>query len=143
MKSRILVGLQFFIILLMTLPLGTKTEHLYIGSFIVAVGVIVGLFALKEHKSGNFNIRPDIKENCELVTSGIYMYVRHPMYLAVLIITFGLAVMYASKYEFILFVMLVITLLAKLFYEESLWKCHDPKYIEYIQKTKRLIPFVF
>lgn len=127
----------------MTLSLGTKTEHLYIGLFIATIGLAIGILALKEHKNGNFNIRPDIKKDCELVTSGIYMYVRHPMYLAVLLMTLGLAVIYASKYEFVLFVLLSITLLVKLFYEESLWKCHDPKYIKYIQKTKRLIPFVF
>ncbi|ADN08115.1 methyltransferase family protein [Sulfurimonas autotrophica] len=143
MKSKILVGLQFFIIFLMILPLGTKTQHLYLGSLILIFGIIIGLLALKEHKSGNFNIRPDIKENCELVTSGIYTYVRHPMYLSVLLSMFGLAVIYFTYYEFALLVILLITLLVKLFYEESLWKCHNPAYIEYLQKTKRLLPFVF
>ncbi len=143
MKSKILVGLQFFIIFLMILPLGTKTQHPYFGSFILIFGIIIGLLALKEHKSGNFNIRPDIKENCELVMSGIYTYVRHPMYLSVLVSMFGLAVIYFTYYEFTLLLILLITLLVKLFYEESLWKCHNPAYIEYVQKTKRLIPFVF
>ena len=143
MKSKILVGLQFFIIFLMILPLGTKTLHPYLGGFILLFGIIIGLLAIKEHKRGNFNIRPDIKENCELVTSGIYKYVRHPMYLSVLSSMFGIAIMYFTYYEFALFIMLFLTLLVKLFYEESLWKCHNPAYIEYVQKTKRLIPFVF
>jgi len=143
MKSKILVALQFFIIFLMILPLGSNTRYLYIGLFLLCVGVVVGLLALKEHKSGNFNIRPDIKENCELVTSGIYMYIRHPMYLSVLVSMLGIAVIYFTYYEFALYFMLVVTLLVKLFYEESLWKCHNPAYIKYVQKTKRLIPFVF
>jgi len=143
MKSKILVGLQFFIIFLMILPLGTKTQYPYFGSFILIFGIIIGLLAIKEHKRGNFNIRPDIKENCELVTSGIYTYVRHPMYLSVLVSMFGFAVIYFTYYEVTLFLILLITLLIKLFYEESLWKCHNPAYIEYLQKTKRLVPFVF
>ncbi|WP_434657899.1 methyltransferase family protein [Sulfurimonas sp. NW9] len=143
MKSKILVGLQFFIIFLMILPLGSKTQHLYSGLVILGLGIGIGLLAIREHKRGNFNIRPDIKENCELVTGGIYGYVRHPMYLSVLVSMFGVAVIYFTYYEFVLFLFLLLTLLAKLFYEESLWQCHNPAYIAYMKKTKRLIPFVF
>ena len=143
MKSKILVGLQFFIIFLMILPFGAPTQHLYFGSFILIFGIMTGLLAIKEHKRGNFNIRPDIKENCELVTSGVYAYVRHPMYLSVLLSMFGVAVIYFTYYEFVLFLFLLITLLVKMFYEERLWKCHNRAYIGYVQKTKRLIPFVF
>ena len=143
MKSKILVALQFFIIFLMILPLGTPVKHLYLGLAVLAFGLIIGLLAVKEHKRGNFNIRPDIKENCELVTSGIYAYIRHPMYLSVLLSMFGVTLIYFTYYEFTLFMMLLITLLVKLFYEESLWKCHNPAYLEYRKRTKRLIPFVF
>ena len=143
MKSKILVGLQFFIIFLMILPIGSNTQHPYIGLMFLCVGIIIGLLAIKEHKRGNFNIRPDIKENCELVTGGIYTYVRHPMYLSVLVSMFGIAVIYFTYYEFVLFLFLLLTLLVKLFYEESLWQCRSPAYITYMKKTKRLIPFVF
>jgi len=143
MKSKILVGLQFFIIFLMILPFGAPTQHIYFGSLILIFGIIIGLLGIKEHESGNFNICPDIKENCELVTSGIYAYIRHPMYLSVLLSMFGIAVIYFTYYEFALFIFLLITLLVKMFYEEHLWKCHNPAYIEYVQKTKRLLPFVF
>jgi protein-S-isoprenylcysteine O-methyltransferase Ste14 len=77
------------------------------------------------------------------VTSGIYAYIRHPMYLSVLLSMLGLAVIYFTYYEFTLYTVLVVTLLIKLFYEEGLWKCHNPNYDAYIAKTKRLIPFVF
>jgi protein-S-isoprenylcysteine O-methyltransferase Ste14 len=143
MKSRVLVGLQFFIIFLMLLPIGTQTQYLYAGLGILGLGVIIGLLAIKEHKSGNFNIRPDIKENCELVMTGVYTYVRHPMYLSVLLSMLGVAIIYFTYYEFTLYLLLVITLLVKLLYEESLWKCHNPEYESYISKTKRLIPFLF
>ncbi len=143
MKSKILVGLQFFIIFLMILPLGTELRHLYIGLLLLVMGIAIGLLAIKEHKRGNFNIRPDIKENCELVTSGVYAYVRHPMYLCVLLSMSGIAVIYFTYYEFILLLFLVVILLVKLFYEEHLWQCHSSFYEEYLKRTKRLIPFVF
>lgn len=143
MKSKILVGLQFFIIFLMLLAVGSQTKHPYVGLTIVALGLVVGMLAISEHKRGNFNIRPDIKENAELVMGGIYRFVRHPMYLSVLLSMLGVAIIYFTYYEFVLFILLLITLLVKLHYEESLWQCHDEIYCEYMKKTKRLIPFIF
>ena len=143
MKSKILVFLQFFIIFLMILPLGSPTDSLYIGVSIISIGILIGLLAIKAHKSGNFNIRPDIKDNCSLVTSGIYAYVRHPMYLSVLVMMFGFVVIYPYYYEIVLFFVLVAVLVTKMLYEESLWVCHDSNYTAYQKKVKRLIPFLF
>ena len=143
MIGRILVGLQFFFIFLMILPFGAKMSHPYIGIFISCIGIIVGLLGIFAHKRDNFNIRPEIKENCELVTTGIYAYIRHPMYLSVLITMFGIAVIYLTYYEFTIYLLLFMLMFVKMFYEESLWKCHNPAYIEYIKKTKRLIPSLF
>ena len=143
MKSKILVGLQFFIIFLMLLPIGAQTKYPAIGLTVIVIALFIGILAIFEHKRGNFNIRPDIKDNCELVMSGIYRFVRHPMYLSVLLAMFGVAIMYFTYYEFALFIFLVITLVVKLLYEEHLWKCHDKEYGEYMKKTKRLIPFLF
>jgi protein-S-isoprenylcysteine O-methyltransferase Ste14 len=143
MKSRILVGLQFFIIFLMALPFTSKTTYPELGLIILVIGVVIGVFAINEHEKGNFNIRPIIKEDCMLVTTGIYSHIRHPMYLSVLLSMLGIAIIYFTYYEVTLYLLLVITLLVKLFYEESLWKCHGPEYEQYMKTTKRLIPFVF
>jgi len=143
MKSKILVFSQFFIIFLMTLPFGTPTNSLYIGLIISLFGVFVGVMALVKNEIGNFNIRPDIKDSGVLITNGIYGYIRHPMYASVLVIMFGVIILYPSEFEYILYTLLVITLLIKLFYEESLWKFENKRYQEYMQTTKRLIPFVF
>jgi len=143
MKSKILVFLQFFIIFLMILPLSSSVIHPYIGLTVFGFGGFIGLLAISTHKRGNFNIRPDVKENCELVTHGIYAYIRHPMYLSVLLMMLGVSLVYFTYYEFILYAFLVIILLIKLFYEEGLWQYHSAEYVEYKKDTKRLIPFIF
>ncbi|WP_457746878.1 methyltransferase family protein [Sulfurimonas sp.] len=143
MISKILVFLQFFIIFLMLLPLGTDTKYLSIGLFVLFAGLVIGLLALNKNVLGNFNIRPDIKEECKLITDGIYGYIRHPMYLSVLLSMLGIALIYFTYYELVLFSILFIVLISKLLYEESLWECHSNEYALYKTKTKRLIPFIF
>jgi len=144
MKSKILVFLQFFIIFLMLLlAIDTPTHYLVSGVVITLLGIIIGIIAIKTHEKGNFNIRPDIKEHCTLVTHGIYAYVRHPMYLSVLTMMFGVMLIYLNIYEIVLYILLVVVMLTKLFYEESLWECHSAEYERYKSNTKRLIPFIF
>jgi len=143
MKSNLLVFTQFFIIFLMSLPFGASSDTLVLGLFVSSVGGIIGLLALRANKLGNFNIRPDIREDCTLVTTGIYTFIRHPMYTSVLTMMLGVVVIYPMNYEYILYGILVVTLLTKLFYEESLWKCESEEYILYTHNTKRLIPFLF
>jgi len=144
MKSRILVFVQFFVIFLMFLPVFTaKTQYVGVGLLLIIIGLAVGWSALQKNRLGNFNIRPDIKEECTLITDGIYAYIRHPMYSSVLLSMFGVALIYFSMYELVLFLILLVNMITKMLYEESLWHCEGEAYKEYAKKTKRLIPFVF
>ncbi len=127
----------------MSLPFGNKVQHLEIGLFFIVVGLLVGWSAISKNRFGNFNIRPDIRENCTLVTDGIYAYIRHPMYSSVLLSMLGVVFLYMSVYEVVLYGILVVNMLTKMFYEESLWHCESQEYQEYAKNTKRLIPFVF
>lgn len=143
MKSKILVSMQFFAIFLMTLPFGTPSDYLYLGLVIIALGGVIGILALKANTIGNFNIRPDIKESATLVTQGIYAYIRHPMYTSVLVMMLGVLILYPIELEFISYAVLLLVLLLKLFYEESLWQAQSREYREYMKKSRRLIPFIF
>ena len=143
MKSKILVFVQFAAILLLALPLGTPTKHFAIGIFFIVIGLVVGVLALRKNTLGNFNIRPDIKEDCTLITDGIYAYIRHPMYTSVLVSTLGLTILYYNVFTLSVYAVLVLNMLIKMFYEESLWKCHSGEYLEYTKNTSRLIPKVF
>jgi len=109
----------------------------------MGIGGVIGLLAIKEQGSGNFNIRPEIKEGCPLVTSGIYAYIRHPMYLSVMLMMLGFVLLYPIYYEIVLYLLLVLVLVTKMLYEEKLWDCHDSAYTEYKKRVKRLIPFLF
>jgi len=144
MKSRFLVFVQFLSIFLMILPLGTQTsEYTPTGLIFIFLGVTIGVLAINKNNLGNFNIRSDIKDDCTLITSGIYKYIRHPMYTSVLVSMLGVLLIYINIYEIVIYGVLLLNMLVKMFYEESLWLCESQEYKEYTKNTKRLIPYIF
>jgi protein-S-isoprenylcysteine O-methyltransferase Ste14 len=114
----------------------------FVGVFVFLFGFFIGVLALYYNPPSNINIRPDIKKNSVLITHGIYKYIRHPMYLSVILMTFSFFLFYPSFVEFVLWILVIVDLLVKLNYEEKLWK-KNPEYKKYMQKTYRLIPFLY
>ncbi len=143
MKSKILVFVQFLLIFLMLVLSSESTSFRFAGIFFILLGMVVGVLGIKQHPKDNFNIRPDIKESCILITSGVYRYIRHPMYFSVIVSMLGVLLLKFSLIQSILYAFLVINMLVKMFYEESLWHCDRSEYKEYVKGTKRLIPYIF
>ena len=137
---KLLVFLQFALIGLMLLSINALPNIFAI--FIFLVGATIGIWALSHNQLGNFNIQPNIKEGCILITSGIYRWVRHPMYSSVILMMLGIFITNPSLVMSILFILLVIVLLLKAKREESLWLRHDTDYLKYRKKTKYFIPYI-
>jgi len=127
----------------MIIPFGQPVVYKLLGLGISFFGLFIGALALYENRLENFNIRPDIKVGGKLITSGIYKFIRHPMYSAVLLSMGGVLFLYPMKYEYALYIFLLLTLLIKLHYEERLWKCEDPEYLTYCKSSKKIIPFIY
>jgi len=93
--ARVLVGIQFallFFLGVIGLVNISKPHHNYLvaefGSIVLGLLVIVAAgYSLRP----SLRISPIPKENAPLIESGIYRRVRHPMYLAVILIGFGMA----------------------------------------------------
>jgi len=115
-----------------------------LGALFIFLGLAVGVAALLKNRLSNFNIVPDIKEDCILVKDGIYAYIRHPMYTSVITTMFGVLLLYWNVYYMpYVYGILIVNMLVKMFYEESLWKCHSEEYIAYTKNTSRLFPKIF
>lgn len=143
MMGRVLVFNQFSIIFIMLLPFNKEIENFYIGLIVIVIGLIIGILALKINKLDNFNITPYLKDDCKLITDGIYKYIRHPMYSSVIVSMAGVLILYYNTTDLVLYIILVINMLVKMYYEEYLWKNRTSKYRSYCKNTKKLIPFIF
>jgi len=141
MYSYALVTAQFAIIIAMAL-LGRGIVSSVPGLVIFTLGLAVGFWALGHNRLGNFNIRPDIKEGCDMVSGGPYRFVRHPMYTSVLGMMAGILVSTPTWTEILLFMLLVGVLTAKARREEKLWCVHHPGYASYRSRTGMFLPFL-
>ena len=138
---QLLVLLQFGIIgVMILLSNGVFTSLLTTSIF--SFGLALGLWALMYNKLGNFNIQPKMKEGSQLVTTGIYAYIRHPMYSAVIIIMLAVFISTPTLLETVLFVLLILVLLLKAKREERIWSEADKEYEAYIKRSKHFIPFI-
>jgi protein-S-isoprenylcysteine O-methyltransferase Ste14 len=137
----LLVFLQFLLIGLIVL-FSKSFFSSFFGLAIFIVGAILGVWAITHNKLGNFNIQPKLREGSKLITTGIYTWVRHPMYTSVIMMMLGFLVSTPTIIEALLWLILVAVLLLKAKREESLWLEHDEAYEAYKNSTKLFIPYI-
>jgi protein-S-isoprenylcysteine O-methyltransferase Ste14 len=115
----------------------------YGGILVESAGLFLGLLAIFQMGIGNFNITPRIKEDGVFVSLGIYSVIRHPMYLAQLVLVLPLVFDYFTYLRLAVLLLLFVVLFLKMNYEEKSLKIRFDGYSAYMQKTKRLIPFIY
>ena len=113
------------------------------GLLVESAGIFLAIHAIYIVKIKNVNVTPTVKQGSELITSGPYRIIRHPMYIAQLIAVLPLIIDYFSWYRLAAIVILLIVLLVKIGYEEKQLIAHFPEYIEYKKTTSRMIPTIY
>lgn len=143
--SSLLVTLQFALMALLiasTEALATPITNA-IAFALVLAGTFVGVAALAANRPGNFNIRPELKDSARLITDGIYAHVRHPMYLAVLLVMAAAIAADPRPWRIVAWLLLFAVLVAKLRREETYLQARFPDYADHMQRSARLIPRVY
>jgi protein-S-isoprenylcysteine O-methyltransferase Ste14 len=115
----------------------------FLGLLLCFIGVAVRLLAMRtlgKYFSAYVTLQPDHR----LVRHGVYASIRHPLYLSLLLVPAGIALVFASALS------LPILLLAGLFVfdriqkEERLLSVRFPaEFEDYRRRTRRLIPLLF
>lgn len=142
LSSHFLVGLQFASIAVGLIPFGGQT-----GSTawlaISALGIGVGIYTLLHNRLGNFGVYPEPLGHAELVTTGPYQWVRHPMYSSLLLFMLGAAMFNGHLLNQLALIPLTFAILGKMEKEEAYLREHFDGYGEYCCTNKRLVPFIY
>jgi protein-S-isoprenylcysteine O-methyltransferase Ste14 len=146
LTGQLLVGLQFALVAAVAVPAARPflTGLAGAGAWLVMVcGIALGAWALAFNRPGNFNIRPTPREGGQLVQSGPYRWIRHPMYSAVLLVAAACAWADASAWAWLAMAALATVLSVKAGWEERWMAAKHPGYAAYCIRTHRFVPRVF
>ena len=112
-----------------------------IGALLSVAGVAVAVWARK-CLGTNWSPRPSVKVGHELVTSGPYRWVRHPIYTGMLLAVLGTA-LDTGILGLVIFLGVCLYLVLRIPVEEGLMLGLFPEqYARYREQTKALIPHV-
>lgn len=115
----------------------------YAGLGITAAGLLFAVVA-RLYIGTNWSPLIQVKEGHELIQSGPYAVVRHPIYSGLMLATLGTAIEYGEVSGFAGFVMIVAAWSYKSRLEESaMAEQFGPKYETYRARVKGLVPFVW
>lgn len=128
----------------LTIVLVPHSVALDVVRSLLAIGGLVIAIVARRRLAGNWSGSVTFKRNHELITTGIYRYVRHPIYTGVLLMFIATALLVGTVGAVIGFFILFFTFWFKLKQEEELMIKHFPKeYPEYKRRVKALIPYIF
>lgn len=126
---------------------------LWQGSWTIALPKFIALLALAIGISGipillisllqlnrNLSPFPTPKKGSELITTGLYKYIRHPIYTGIILIAFGFAIYTVSIFRFIIAVALLILFYFKSTYEEDLLAERYADYLGFKENRGRFFP---
>lgn len=118
------------------------TAVVLVGNVLVALGLGVTLLVVQQNSYAAANITVEVDQ--ELVSTGLYGLVRHPMYLGALIMGVGVPLALDSYWGLVLMIPGVFVLAYRILDEEKMLNQELRGYGEYTQKVHhRLVPGVW
>jgi protein-S-isoprenylcysteine O-methyltransferase Ste14 len=112
-----------------------------LGVVLCAAGIAFAIWA-RVYLGANWGRPMSLREKPELITSGPYQFVRHPIYSGFLLAMFGTGLADGTTWLLILIVMGIYFIYSAKTEEKMMLKEFPEKYPAYMKKTKTLIPFV-
>ena len=113
----------------------------FVGIYILIFGMFFSIGALIT-LGKNLSPLPEPKPGADLVRKGMYKYCRHPLYLGILICSFGVFIYLRSIIHIFLFICLCILLRGKALREERGLLIRHPDYNFYRKYTPAIFPWI-
>lgn len=142
--GRVLVALQFLLLgVLFVIPIGDlEPRSPYWNWLASTAAALAAALAIVAYLSlgRSFRVRPEPLPEAALVSNGIYRWIRHPMYTAVMALGFSMALHTRALLGLGTWCALVLTLTAKSHFEDELWRRREPRAAEYQRRVGRFLP---
>ena len=132
-----------------TAGLDYRYKWLTIPNWLVALGAILFLISyimyMKVLRENTYLSRIiEVQEDQQVIDTGLYGVVRHPMYSATIVMFLSIPIILGSLISFIIFLIYPIVIVKRIKNEEAVLEKQLNGYLEYKQKVKyKLVPFVW
>jgi protein-S-isoprenylcysteine O-methyltransferase Ste14 len=114
----------------------------WLGAAVTLAGLLFAVWA-REHLGANWSRSVTIKQDHELITTGPYALVRHPIYTGILAGFLGTMVALAQVRGVIAFALVFLALWIKLRMEEQWMRSQfGETYANYVRHTSALVPWL-
>ena len=140
-KSLVFIILQIICVVFLALSGDLLPDSILLRLTMVFAGLIAIWSAVLANKY--LNAAPDVIKDSKLIKNGPYRFIRHPMYLSLLILSLCWIVDYFTLIRLLVTIVLFTIMILKMNHEEELLKEAFPEYEDYQLRTKKLIPFVY
>lgn len=114
----------------------------YISSIIFLIGYALYAEVMRENAWLSRTI--EVQDNQSVVSTGLYGIVRHPMYMATVLMYLAMPLVLGSLIAFVIMMLYIPIIIRRINDEEQLLRTQLKGYSEYCQKVRwRLIPFIY
>ncbi|MGC1619111.1 MAG: isoprenylcysteine carboxylmethyltransferase family protein [Candidatus Acidiferrum sp.] len=114
----------------------------WLGAAVTIAGLLFAVWA-REHLGRNWSRSVTIKQGHELINTGPYAVVRHPIYTGILTGFLGMAIAVSQVRGFLAFVLVFLALWIKLRMEEQWMRSQfGEAYAAYARQTAALVPYL-
>jgi protein-S-isoprenylcysteine O-methyltransferase Ste14 len=114
----------------------------WLGVALCATGIGIAIWA-RFYIGRNWGMPMSLREGHELITTGPYAFVRHPIYSGILVAVLGTALAFGGWSLVLVALFFAYFIFAALTEERTMTQQFPAQYPAYRQRTKMLIPFVF
>ncbi len=127
-------------IIFLALPRVELSPLLNVVSSVLIIGGSVGAVIVASWLGRAFSVLPQARS---LVTEGPYRFVRHPLYVAEQVATFGIMWQFQQPGALMVALLSLAAQFPRMHYEEQILAQTFPPYRAYVERTARLIPGVY
>ena len=113
----------------------------WIGAAVCVAGLAIAIWS-RWTLAGNWSSNVQFKQGHQLIKTGPYRFVRHPIYTGILLMCLAPTIQFGRMHCWLGVVIICVGLWIKLKQEEAVMLRHFPEYIDYRKEVKALVPFV-